>query len=342
MLFHKSMVYSHPSHSVPYPNSSTVQTPYSSPASSPPSPATNTSGRERSRQPQGTGDSDLDQIIENAGYAYDPVQDMFYSTVNPWQRRVGYSRLYDEASASMGMIIDSESIFFDYNDQKWMIGFWKGQYDLVTGGEIGLYKGAFHLTLPGIFSGMFYKSVSDTEMIPMSFVLKKNDRVLLSRDDTHWWLTGFKLGEFSQPSELSMEISLTFPEQAMLNAFLSGLEQAGYSAQEYSISGNSIQINFFSPHTIQPKTRSTTTDSLIQMKNKLLCDKYLQLTAPYDNIRDKMKAIESQAPDLYKTVLRIGKSKEFYELWIMILMFGLISLVGYKKTMTLAASLNSN
>ncbi len=40
--------------------------------------------------PQGTGNAELDKAIEIAGYSYDPKQDIFYSTMDPWQRNVGY------------------------------------------------------------------------------------------------------------------------------------------------------------------------------------------------------------------------------------------------------------
>ncbi|MCG1025118.1 MULTISPECIES: DUF4474 domain-containing protein [Dehalobacter] len=281
---------------------------------------------------QGTGDPDLDQVIENAGYRYDPGQDIFYATLNPWQRNAGYCRIYDEVSAPTGMIIDCEPVYFEYDGKKWMIGFWKGQYDLVTGGEIGIYTGAFHFTLPGIFSGMFYKSADNDELLPMSFVLRKNGSVLFTRSEKHWWLTGFKLGEFSDPSELTMDIDLAFPNTAMRDAFLNGLRDAGYNDQEFYFSGNNVSFTFAKPHTVQPRTRKPSTDRLIQAKNKLLCDKYQEITGPYRTMQDKMKAIESLAPQLYQTVLRLGKSKEFYELWMKVLILGLVGLFGYRRS----------
>ena len=39
--------------------------------------------------PEGTGNDELDRAIEMAGYAYDPKQDIFYSTLDPWQRDIG-------------------------------------------------------------------------------------------------------------------------------------------------------------------------------------------------------------------------------------------------------------
>jgi len=61
--------------------------------------------------PEGTGNDELDKAIEIAGYSYDPKQDIFYSTMDPWQRDIGYCRLYDELAAPLGMIIDCEPIY---------------------------------------------------------------------------------------------------------------------------------------------------------------------------------------------------------------------------------------
>ncbi|NLV88860.1 MAG: DUF4474 domain-containing protein, partial [Tissierellia bacterium] len=39
----------------------------------------------------------------------------------------------------------------------------------------------------------------DENMLKMRFELFKNHVSLIKRKGKHWWLTGFKLGEFSQP-----------------------------------------------------------------------------------------------------------------------------------------------
>jgi hypothetical protein len=53
----------------------------------------------------------------------------------------------------------------------------------------------------------------------MSYVLKKNGETLFTRQAKHWWLTGFRLGEFSEPYELTMEVSVTLKDVFMRNAF---------------------------------------------------------------------------------------------------------------------------
>jgi len=102
--------------------------------------------------------------------------------------------LYDEAAAPLGMIVDCEPIHFEYKGKRWLIQFWKGVYATDKP----------DINIPGLFKGTFYNSIKDDEFLWMSFTLKKNGKVLFERGDRHWWLTGFKLGEFSQPWELTM------------------------------------------------------------------------------------------------------------------------------------------
>lgn len=277
---------------------------------------------------KGTGNEELDKTIAVAGYSYDPVQDIFFSTMDPWQRNVGYCRLYDEAAAPLGMIIDSEPIYFKYQGKKWMIGLWKGQYDLVTGGEIGVYEGLLDIDILGVFSGTFYKAVSNVDRLQMSYSLKKNGKTLFTREGKHWWLTGFKFGEFSEPFELQMDTVITFENVPMRDAFVSGLRNAGYSDPSFKIDENSVSFIFDIPHTPQPLTRTEKTDWIIQRKNELLCEKYQEITEPYHAFPDKVKAIEEQAPEMYEQLLMMGKNKKHYEMFIVIIMLG-TSLLSY-------------
>lgn len=261
---------------------------------------------------RGTGNDELDELIAIAGYSYDPKQDIFYSNIDPWQRKVGYCRLNDIAAAPLGMIIDCEPIRFRYQNKNWMIGLWKGQYDLVTGGEIGVYTGAYDLNIFGI-RGTFYNCASNDDLLKMAFVLKKNGITLFTRKGKHWWLTGFKLGEFSEPAELTMDIDIIFDNIIMRDAFATGLRNAGYSDNQFARNGNKVSLIFDIPHTPQPFSRIPQIDNIIQQKNKFLCDQYQAITGTSDNVRDKIKALEEQAPELYKKVIKIAKAKKSYE-----------------------------
>lgn len=262
------------------------------------------------------GDYDeLYEIIESAGYSYDPIQDIFYSNMDAWQREMGYCRLYDEASAPLNMIIDCEPIYFEYGGKRWLIEFWKGQYGMTTGGEIGIYttEGS-DLSIPGVFNGTFYYCASNEDQLYMSFSLLKNNEILFNRKGRHWWLTGFKLGEFSEPSQLAMYLTIALKNTDMRNAFIKGLKEAGYSESGIIIDGNIVGLIFDKPHTRQPITRIEETDWIIQRKNELLCNKYQEITGQYDSFPDKMNAIREQAPELYDVILNsIGKTKQLFE-----------------------------
>lgn len=227
--------------------------------------------------PQVTGRAMLDKLIAFFGYAYDSNQDIFYSTMDSWQRNVGFCHLYDQAGAPLSMIMDCEPVYFEYGGEKWLIEFWKGQYGMVTGGEIGVYTGGIDVKILGIYNDTFYNCASDDDLLEMSYTLKKNGNTLFTREGKHWWLTGFKLGEFSEPSELSMDISITLKDEIMRDAFLAGFSTAGYSDAEYNVVGNTVSFTFNIPRTSQPSTRTPATDWIIQRKNEFLCNMYQEI-----------------------------------------------------------------
>lgn len=257
----------------------------------------------------------LNRLIKFTGFQYAPEQDIFYSTMYPWQRSFGYCRLYDEGAAPFGMIFDCEPICFDYKGKKWLIEFWKGQYDLTCGAEIGVYtsrskkKGDY-------FSGLFYKSASNADRLLMSFSLYKNGRELFTRAGKHWWLTGFVLGEFAEPHELTMHISITLKDYQMRDAFVASMRKAGYSAGQYHIYDTTVSFVFDKPYLPQPKTRTKATDWAIQRKNEWMCDIYKRVTRGYDTVPKKLKAVQRNAPELLTEIAGLGKNKKLFGSYI--------------------------
>lgn len=258
--------------------------------------------------------NELNQELKPFGFTYDPYQDIFYSLLNPWQRELGYCRLYDEASAALSMIIDCEPITFEYNGRRWLIEFWKGQYGMTSGGEIGIYYTTGpNLNIPGIFNGTFYYSVRNEDCINMSFVLRKNGNILFTRSGYHWWLTGFKLAEFSKPSELTMDITIELYDKRMAYTFVNALLKAGYREDEFIVSGSRVQVHYAKPHTPQPITRTAFTDFIMLRNNESYCNAYNNLTADYTDTIDKLEVVRREAPDMYGNILSIGKPKAVYE-----------------------------
>jgi len=263
-----------------------------------------------------TGDATIDKVIKAAGYSYDQTQDIFYTNKNAWQRNNGYCRLYDEATVPLGIAIHCEPIYFEYYGRRWLIEFWKGQYGLATGCEIGVYSTErADVSIPGVFVGPFYYPVKNTDTLLLSFSLSKNGNPLFTREARQWWLTGFKLGEFSEPEELTMTITITFEDIIMLNAFTQGLKDAGYKDSEICIKKNTINLKFNKPNTPQPIAENITANYTLQKNNKLLCEKYINLAGVYTCFPDRANNIKRNAPELYNEIFNIGKPKEIFDIY---------------------------
>jgi len=260
-------------------------------------------------RPIKTGEKEFEELLNDAGYGYDPSQDIFYSKMDAWQRKLGYCRLYDEAAAPAGMIIDSEPVRFEYGGKRWLIEFWKGQYCLNTGCEVGVYyTDEPDLEIPNLFSGTFYQCVDNANRLEMAYKLYKNGRELFHREAKHWWLTGFKLGEFSEPRELTMMIRITFKDAGMCRSFVRAMKKIGYQEDEIDTNGITVAFLFDKTHTPQPLTRSEETDWIIQRSNELLCDRYREITGEYETWSERLSAIQQDGP-LYQAVINFGKTR---------------------------------
>lgn len=256
----------------------------------------------------------LNAELKHFGFAYFPQDDIFYSIMNGWQRECGYCELYDEASVPLYMIIDCEPIYFNYNGKKWLIEFWKGQYGMTTGCEIGIYSTAgANFDIPGVFNGTFFYSATDDEMLHLRFSLFKNNEIIVKREALHWWLTAFRLGEFSHPSQLSMEIEITFKDKEMCHCFLDGMKKNGYTKNEIQIIDNTITFLFDKPHYTQPIARNSLIEEMIQIYNRRNCEAYQSATKNYNNTLDKLNYVKREAPKLYHKILNVGNTTELFK-----------------------------
>lgn len=256
----------------------------------------------------------LNDTLAPFGFAYNYVSDYFYSLKDCWQRDYGYCSLYDEGSPYFNMIMNCEPIKFSYGGKRWLIELWKGQYGITTGAEIGIYNTDKDDIKTEKFSGTLYNAITNEEQMKMSFVLKKNGKVLLKRRDHHWWITAFKLGEFSETDELSMIAKITFPEKEMKNAFLNALIDTGYQSSEYSVRFNTVLILFTNPHSPQPKTQKGLQKKIVQGINKNNCELFNSITQNYTDTMDKIEYMTNFAPDLYKFMLHSLYEKELFSL----------------------------
>ncbi len=258
----------------------------------------------------------INEDLKPFGFAYDLDNRDFYSIMSPWQRQFGYCSIYDETAPALSLIFDSEPIKFDYNGKHWLIQFWKGQYGITTGAEIGVYNTKDDdLNIAGIFSGRFYHAVGDEERLEMGFSLVKNDELLSSRKALHWWLTSFILGEFSYPNELIMYIEISFPTLSMRDAFLRGLRQVGYRDNDYSINDNTVYVVFDTPYSKQPYTKTSFTEEIMQENNVRNVDFFNKATNSFTDVIDKLYLLRQESPDYFKDVLKIGKPRKLYDIY---------------------------
>jgi UDP-2,3-diacylglucosamine hydrolase len=234
----------------------------------------------------------LAYAVVAAGFWYDPGQDIIFSRIDPLQRMFGYAYAYDAAALAMDSIIDCEPIFFDYAGKHWMIELWKGQYGLETGCEIGVYNrtigstsfvyGILDATIgqrPGDSNpshNLFFDCANDSELLLMSSTLYRSGHKVFSRGpEKHWWLTGFKWGVLSDPTELEMDVSIECLDGVMRAALVGALDGMGY--QNVQTDGNTVKFRFDTPKTAQPRDATPALVTAVRADEELIVDAYNSL-----------------------------------------------------------------
>lgn len=247
------------------------------------------------------------------GLSYNKDYNILISNLYCWQRKYGYFSLLDEALPPLGLIVDCEPVTFIYNDKRWLIEFWKGQYGIATGVEIGIYNTSKKdYEINDYWKGPLYKAATDKEMLNINFKLRKKGQILFSRQDTHWWLTGFLLGEFSEPQNLEMDISITFPTYEMRDCFKNSLFKLGYKPSKVFIKYKTVIFTYSTPYNPQPSTRTPTTEHLVQKNNQLYCKSYEYITRNVAQTPDKIAYLKEYFPSMYNNIVTIGKSRQLF------------------------------
>lgn len=249
--------------------------------------------------------ADFNAILKEAGFAYDPRQDIFYSLQDCWQRKFGYRMLFDEIAPTLRMVFDCEPIVFEYEGEQWMIELWKGQYDISTGAEVGIY----------VADGEDrYRSAFPHEELSVRYHLWKDGQLLATREQKGWWMTSFCLGEFSRPQQLKMVIEITFFDGEMSEVFWEALLEKGYSRSDAGICGNTVRINYRQPLSRQPMSHSGYRADFVMFINRIYCALFSNLTKKYEYTLDKMEYLKLCFPIFYRSMEKIlfarGKKNE--------------------------------
>lgn len=173
--------------------------------------------------------SSLAEFVNVMGYDYDPVQGIFYTSMDNWQRQGNFVEHYDTAANYFNMHYRTLRIDFGVTDgMDWRIQLWKGLYGPFGGSEIGVYN------KDPEENEKLYHCADDNHLLYMesALYLSKSDyesnNIFFTREwQAHWWLTGFKL-KVVDPAKLVMTMRIRMTSASMANQFEEGLLNAGF------------------------------------------------------------------------------------------------------------------
>jgi len=248
----------------------------------------------------------LDGLIKPFGYCYVPSQDIFSTIVNAPQRAFGYTVLYDRYAPFFGMVFDCMPVYFDYRGKTWLIELWKGQYGINSGCEIGVYK-ADSLVARINLNRTLFRSVEDSEMLPMSLRLYRGETECARLRGRQWWLTAFCMGCYCEPGELSARICIGFPDTAMLNAFANALREQ--TDADFSVCGTQLQIFFKDCTSCAHSFWRRPVCRLAQWKNRLSRRLFLWATKPFKSGMDRILCLYFCLPSCFRRIFRDRQRK---------------------------------
>lgn len=251
----------------------------------------------------------INNLAKPFGFLYLTAQDIITSQHDAWQKDFGYCFLYDKSAASFHMIFDCEPVYFVYENCTWLIEFWKGQYGISTGCEIGIYR-ADTIIAPEEYERTLFHSVPKDYLLPLSLSLNYKGQRFFSVSNLHWWLTGFRIGKYCNPEDLSLDISITFPCEEMLYCFVESLVRMGYSEHELCICHLTVSFCFSTPHSKQPRHAERLRAGISQFVNRLFCRLYILITRPFTCTTDRILYLYYFLPILFRRLLRFKRNRK--------------------------------
>lgn len=241
----------------------------------------------------------LNEALRPFGFAFDLKQDIVVSINDSWQREMGFSDFYDYHAPLFNIVTDAEPIYFTYREKEYRLEFWKGQYGITTGAEIGLYVRDKHTDAP---KG-YYRCATDQERLQMGFLLF-NKCFLFSRSGLSWWLTGFDVGVFSRPKDLTMKVCISFPSQEMQIAFVEGLLNAGYEQNKIRVCDSCVCFDYCCSHHYKMNHRGRILKCIAQVCNCINVSLFNFFTRYFTTTLDKLTYIRFMFPCLYRLIIR--------------------------------------
>lgn len=248
----------------------------------------------------------LNELAEPFGFCYIEEEEVFSSRRDAWQRKGGYEALYDKAAPSLNMILDAWPVYFEYKGCTWLIEFWKGQYGINTGGEVGVYR-TREIVPPFFYPVTHFDAVEDVEMPEIYCTLERKENTIYCLQQKHWWLTGFRMGLWSRPKDLRMMSTITFQDVGQAEAFYEGLRASGRPANKFRLCQNSVYVRM--DFSVEVSRLARLHRLLVQSVNWLYCQLYRIVTAPFQTTVDRMLFLYEQMPRCFRRMLRLARRK---------------------------------
>ena len=179
-----------------------------------------------------------DKGMFEIGFNFDINEMVVYATVNSWMRGFGFCLGYDILAYITPLYFYHTRRFkFNYGGKEWMIQAWKGMYVAANGAEIGVYNRQFP-------TGTFYNSVSDDEMLKMSFELYHGEEFLFARPEgLYWWVNGFQLSkDLYSARELTLRFTVEMKDAEMLKAFTRAVDFNIWHDVSYTVDGLTVSL----------------------------------------------------------------------------------------------------
>ncbi len=244
--------------------------------------------------------------LKSSCLSYLPRHDIFTYTADA--RSPGFMHCRWGNFTQSSSLSDSLAIYFDYNGKTWLLHLEKGQYGIYFGGGAGFYC-ADHIVSPDSRSFTRFVSVKKSETLPLSLELLEHNMSVFHLSRRHWYLNGFRIGICLPDNLPAFRVSVTFPDTLMLQSFIRGLLNAGYSECEILIRGLTVSFPFHSDrssfhcHTQLQKLHQNGKACW----NRCLCRLYFFLTRPFECTLDRLVYLHASFPFTFRLLCRITR-----------------------------------
>lgn len=190
-----------------------------------------------------------------------------------------------------------------------MIELWKGQYGINAGAEIGIYRADGLVSRHQRTAAMFH-TVPDSDLPFFEYTLYQDNCAMYRIAQRHWWLTGFRMGQYVSPDCLLMKTEITFPSCEMQHAFVRGLIDCGYAQEDIHVWNLQVAFSFSRPHTRQPRCIHGIRNAFAMWKNRIFLKIYCHVTKHFCFTMDKLLYLYEYLPFAFRHMMHIRHKKK--------------------------------